>query len=269
MPRVLEEQSVAEHPGLETVDDDISEAEVAEEMARFRGRPDAVADLSDGGQVGGVTVFPVEDGKRMTQGRPSTRAAWRWDGTPTLLPLAYDPSGKTHDGARRYLLKRYCMCCQESGFRRRCPRCVKNNCHDCSASTVKGKVIPCYYLNKEKVPFQAKFYGSVDCFLPETQCIRHGGRGFKTEEDMRFHARVKHKLEYSSFLEAEAMRRSRRDDSEKDDLRQRLRELETLVRGQQNGGSAPATRTQELVAAVGTPDRPLYVSDKVKKPPRK
>ena len=139
-----------------------------------------------------------------------------WNGTETDLPLAWNPEGNGHDGARHYLLKRHCLCCHTGGFfGRQCKNCIKSNCSRCQASTdtasvqtftngktVKGWIIPNFYLKQEDVPYQAKFYGSVDCVIEF--CPRRGGMGFLTEQGMRIHAETRHRLEYKAHLESKA-----------------------------------------------------------------
>ncbi len=171
--------------------------------------PDQVGDLSDGGTVHGVKVTPRSGwgGKKMEKGRPAARRAWTWDGTETVLALAWNPEGTRHDGARSYLLKRHCLCCHFGGFRgTQCPNCVKNSCVVCNASTDVTKIIPCFYLRQGDVPFPRRFFGDIDCFLP--LCPRQGKRGFKTQEDMRVHARTRHQMEYTAYREVQAAGRT-------------------------------------------------------------
>ncbi len=203
----------------DSVDASLTKAELAEEMRRFDtgGTP---GDLSDGGMVGGARLTPMANGRKLDEGRPAARRAWTWNGTETVLPLAWDPSGKIHDGARRYLLKRFCTCCHKAGFRGpQCDQCVKTRCERCNGSRTAGKVIPAFYLNKEDVPYPERFYGSIPCFLP--MCPRSGDRGFKTEEEMRMHARSRHRLEYGAYLETQTSRRQ----DEVETLKRRIDEL--------------------------------------------
>ena len=195
---------------------DAAEEEAASKKFAFTPNP---GDLSDGGIVNGAKLRPNAD-KRITQGRPAARRAWTWNGTETVLPLAWNPDGNRHDGARHYLLKRHCLCCHAGGFfGRQCRACVQNNCQKCRASTdtvteqvlengktVRGWIIPNFYLRKDDVPFQARFYGGVDCFLQF--CPRRGTRGFLTEQDMRIHARSRHRMEYQAHIESQTANRS-------------------------------------------------------------
>lgn len=145
-------------------------------------------------------IFPSEGRKGRAKSRPAAVRAWMWNGTESLLTLQYTPSGKTHDNALPYLRKRQCMCCMQGGFRgTTCPNCIKNSCTKCEGKPDPKMIIPCFYLRKEDVPYQAKFYGEIDCFLPF--CVRREGLGFQTEQDMRVHARTKHKLEYAAHEE--------------------------------------------------------------------
>ena len=193
MPKLLAETDI------DQLDEQV-DAAIEEESWRV-GSTDGAPDLSDGGTVNGVRVRPARD-KTVTKGRPNARRAWMWNGTETLLPLAWDPDGKIHDGAKRYLLKRYCLCCTTGGFRgRHCPKCVKAECGACNGSTDKKKVIACFYLRQEDVPFPARFYGSISCF--HQFCERRGGKGFLTQEDMRIHARTRHRMEYQSYMETQ------------------------------------------------------------------
>ena len=77
---------------------------------------------------------------------------------------------------------------------------------DDNGKVIRGWIIPCNYLRKADVPFQAKFYGDVDCFLES--CPRRGGLGFKTPEDMRMHARGVHGVEYQIWQEVTAASRN-------------------------------------------------------------
>lgn len=209
-------------------------AEQQAEMGRFK--PSAPTDLSDGGTINGVTLTPMKDGQKLTQGRDNGRRAWMWNGTESVIPLAWNPEGTTHDGGLKYLRKRHCLCCSAGGFRgNRCPACTKNNCQNCAAGLSKkpnmlgngnpnsGYIIPNFYLKQEDVPFPTKFYGSFDCFLPT--CIRTASQGFKTQEDMRMHARSRHKMEYQAHLET--LNSSRSD--ELADLKQQLSDLKTAM----------------------------------------
>jgi len=203
MPRVLAENEVDLEQ--EAVDAVLTQAEeeAAEAATRLLAADERVPDLTDGGVVGGAKLSPRQQGRKVPQGRPAARRAWTWNGSDTLLPLAWNPDGTMHDGARRYLLKKHCTCCGFSGFRGiQCPACVKNSCSGCNSSTVRGKIIPNFYLRKEDVPFPQRIYGNIDCFLEG--CPRHGSLGFKTEQDMRMHARTRHKMEYQSYLEERA-----------------------------------------------------------------
>jgi len=242
----------------DSLDTVLTEAEEREAHAKFAmpttgGRD---PDLSDGGTIGGVTVWP--DGKKprkgepAPKGRPVARRAWTYNGSETSMTLAWNPDGTDHDYGRRYLAKRFCLCCKSGGFKfskklgARCPNCVKNNCSNCGASTdtskvhvlgngktVKGWIIPCNYLRKEDVPFPARFFGSVNCFLEA--CIRRDGRGFVTEEDMRMHAKGVHRTEYQIWMDVSASRKN----TEVESLRNRLDAL--MAQMSINGGAAIPT----------------------------
>ena len=218
----------------EEVDTMLTAAEEREAEARFAQQSGPVGDLSDGGMVGGARLTPMRDGKKQTKGRPAARRAWMWNGTESLLPLAWNPDGTMHDGGRRYLLKRHCLCCQTGGFRAsQCPNCVKSNCTQCRASTDRGKIIPSFYLRKEDVPFPARFYGSINCFL--AFCPRQGGKGFLTDQDMRVHARTRHRMEYQAYQDGMVAARS----DQVEVLRQRVDELTSLLysaRSETGGG---------------------------------
>ena len=204
----------------------------------------AAPDLSDGGMVGGVRVRPNRD-KNITQGRPAARRAWMWNGTESLLPLAWNPDGTVHDGGRRYLTKRHCICCHSGGFRGVfCPNCRKNNCDKCRGSNVAKNIIPNFYLRKEDVPFPTRFFGSINCFLD--MCPRRDSKGFLTEQDMRVHARSRHRMEYQAYTETIAEKR--RDDM--DVLKQQVADL--LAERRSNGNTVAQERTpaQERMAKV-------------------
>ena len=147
-----------------------------------------------------------------------------FDGTETMLPLAWDTDGRTHDNARKYLTKRHCLCCHSAGFRGvTCPVCIRNNCPKCLGRPDKEVIIPCFYLRKDDVPFPVKFYGDIDCFLQF--CTRKGGQGFKSQEDMRIHARSRHRMEYQAYMET--LQADKADEVDK------LREQVNLLLGNQ------------------------------------
>lgn len=214
MPIVLAEQDI--DPIADSIDGMLTKEEEAE----------AEAGLSP-------KVRPNRD-KRIGRGRASVRQAWMWDGTESMLPLAWNPEGTRHDAARHYLLKRFCLCCKSGGFYGvKCLNCVKNNCSNCGASTVAKNIIPCFYTKIEDVPYPVKFYGSINCFLEG--CPRRDGRGFLTEQAMRMHARSRHRMEYQSHIESLAEART----DEMESLRRRLDAL-----------SAPAAVLATPIAAA-------------------
>lgn len=257
------------------------EAALAKEVAGQFKPSGTAPDLSDGGNVNGVNIRPMtENGlapsprkaknQPLPEGRPAARRAWSWNGTESLLPLAWNPEGTAHDGARRYLRKRHCLCCHSGGFQMpagravQCPNCVKSRCTNCEASTLRRKVmtpagfeiswpiIPNFYLRKEDVPFPERFYGDVSCFL--SMCTRTGARGFKTEEDMRMHAASRHRMEYAAHLQTSAARERR----EVDELRRRIDDL--MLAGRNGNGHAapvpePAPQTEAKTAGPNTDAR--------------
>ena len=222
----------------EQVDAVLTAAEEAEALAAFPPlrQDQQVQDLSHGGMMNGVRVTPMSAGKKLQRGRPSARQAWMWNGSESLLTLAWNPEGTRHDGGRHYLLKRHCLCCGASGFTgARCTSCAKNSCTQCASGmdrskthtfdngkTVQGWVIPVFYLRKEDVPIQARFYGSINCFLES--CPRRGGRGFLTEPDMRLHARNRHTTEYQAHMESAAASRTDQMDAMQQQLNALLAE---------------------------------------------
>ena len=214
MPKLLEEGNAVE----EQIDADMTAAEEASAFTRLAERPGSSPDLSDGGMVGAARLTPFVGGRPSQTGRANARRAWTWQGSETVLPLAWNPDGTVHDGARAYLQKRACICCRKAGFKAKagqapiCPDCSRNNCPRCKAGTdrstvnklqngktVKGFIVPCFYLKKDDVPFQEKFYGDIPCMIHG--CIRVGSMGFKTETDMRMHARSRHRVEYQVAIE--------------------------------------------------------------------
>ena len=220
MPVLLENSDIDLE--AEAVDDVMTADEEATELASFL-TVGAVGDLSHGGQVGRAEVFPTQNHQRVSTPRATARRAWTWNGTETTMPLAWNPEGTQHDGGRHYLRKRHCLCCGVSGFVGTCRDCIRSHCSGCNGGTDKKKIIPLNYLSKEKVPFPQKFYGAIDCFLPT--CVRRGGRGFKSEEDMRMHARGLHRMEYASYMETSVARQG----NETDALRKRVDELTSIL----------------------------------------
>lgn len=196
MPRVLTDEEL--DPTTEALDQDLT-ADDERILREWQSPVGPVADLTDGGTVNGVNIYPTKNGRKEPRGRAAARRVWMWNGTESLIPLAWNPDGTIHDGGRRYLLKRHCLCCQASGFRGPCLACVKKACGNCQGGSDKKFNIPCFYLHKDEVPFPERFYGAVDCFLP--LCIRRGKFGFKIEQDMRLHARFRHRMEYQVHIE--------------------------------------------------------------------
>jgi hypothetical protein len=277
MPKILEESEV------DTQAEQVETAiEVAEELAFSRvGAQQNVGDLSDGGNVNGVMITPRRGGIKMAKGRPNVRQAWMWDGTSSLLTLAWNPEGTQHDGARHYLRKRTCLCCKVGGIIPRrgqpfaCPTCAKTNCDKCMAGTdrthevtlgdgtlIKGYVIPTFYLSKALVPFPTKFFGDIDCFLPN--CVRTGAKGFMTQEDMRIHARSRHKLEYLAWIEVKEATRP----DEVGKLQARLDAvLLQLSQGQTpvvdpETLNTPESSSEESATSGEAEEAPLYISTK-------
>ncbi len=207
-------------------------------------------DLTDGGAVGGAHIFPSQNGVKQEKGRPAARRAWMYDGTETVLPLAWNPDGTAHDFARRYMRKRHCECCGHNGVFRRnqCNDCVFNNCTKCRDSTDPTKIIPCFYLNREDVPYPQKFYGSIPCFLP--LCPRGGEYGFLTSEDMRVHARSRHQMEYQAHMETIAANKT----DEMDELRTQIKQINMLL------ADRLSTPVQET-SVVLEPDFTITVDD--------
>jgi hypothetical protein len=230
-------------PDTEALDNIMTEAESDAATGSLHTTPMPVENLHDG-----------KRGNRVTMGRAVARRAWMWDGTPTLLPIAWNPEGTQQDGGRAYMNKRHCLCCGVSGFRGNCLKCIKSNCVGCRAGTDRTKLIRCYYLTKEAVPFPQKFYGPIDCF--QSSCVRRNGMGFQTEEDMRMHARSKHRMEYASRQETLAEAKS----DETIELRKQVAHLTNLVLGQTAQASA-----QNMVVDPTTSTAPLYISEKPKK----
>ena len=105
-----------------------------------------------------------------------------------------------------------------------------------NGQTVQGWIIPCFYLAKEQVPFPARFFGNVDCFL--SFCVRRGEWGFLTEQDMRVHARSRHRLEYQAYIESQESAKV----DEVTTLRQQVASL--MAERRENGGSGPSKPTK-------------------------
>ena len=170
------------------------------------------------GQSGRV----IFDKAKREPGRPTVRNMWTWDGRPSTIPLAYEPSGKRHDGGRKYILKRHCATCNYTGFYGPvCPMCQKEG-------REQAPPVAAYYFKKEQVPMLQQFFGTVDCFVPV--CIRRGKYGFMDEPQMRQHAMGKHRLEYRAFQDSQQAR----NDRELTDLRSQVAALMAAqLQGQQ------------------------------------
>lgn len=270
MPRVLTEQEL--DPVTEEVNQALDLIEEQQQRPNWR-PPQAYPDLSAGGIIHDrghdVRVTPMADGRKLDQGRPTVRQGWSWNGSESLLPLAWNPEGTRHDGARHYLRKRHCLCCQRSGFSRAtCPQCAKNSCARCQGGAdrttenvlgngkrIQGWIIPNFYLRQDDVPFPANFYGPIDCFLPF--CPRRDGKGFKDQEQMIMHASTRHRLEWQAHLQSTRAR----EQSELETLRAQVAALTVAQLRQAGQAVAQAEVPQEQKL-------PLYVSDKPASPTR-
>ena len=259
----------------EELDEIMSPAE-EQRMAELRplSPSESTPDLSNGGRINGVNLYPVQDRERVSKGRANSIRAWMWNGTETVLPLGWNPEGTTHNSAMPYREKRHCLCCHQGGFKKKqgkplfCPQCVKSNCRKCRAGTdtteqilptgkkIKGWIIPCFYLRQEDVPYPERFYGDIDCFL--TSCVRRGALGFKTEAAMRFHARGMHRMEYLAHQESIASAKG----DELDSLKKQMAELQSLLLNQRSGSTPePVLPLRPDPPVVGAGAAPLYLSD--------
>ena len=235
-PKVMTEAEI--DPIAEEVDQQMMET--GEEIGIAQHKVDLsgnFGDLSNGGRVGQAEVIPVgESGrvifdKRLREpGRPTVRAVWAWDGRPSTIPLAYEPSGKRHDGGRKYLLKRHCVVCNNSGFYgRACPACVKDG-------RELAPVVPAYYLRQSQVPKQGTYFGMVDCFVPA--CVRRGKYGFLDEPQMRQHAMSRHRQEYRAFQDSQQARSDKQ-------VAQLQEQVNALLLAQINGRGADRTEGEK------------------------
>ena len=218
-PKAMTEAEI--DPIAEEVDEQMQQSGEEEVVPRHKvDLSGNFGDLSDGGQVGSARVVPVGDSGRVNfdkkmrePGRPTVRNVWMWDGRPSTIPLAYEPSGKRHDGGRKYLLKRHCVICNYTGFYGQvCPQCRKD-------SREIAPPVPAFYLKKEKVPNPQRWFGSVDCFVQT--CVRHGKYGFINEVQMREHAMGKHQKEYRAFQDSQQASSTK----ELSDLREQVNKL--------------------------------------------
>lgn len=201
MVKVLDESTI--DPAMDELEQELTAEEEAVETRRFA-PTESPGDLSDGGMVNGARLYPRSGwgGKKVEKGRPAVRLAWTAYGSESLLLLKWNPDGTVNDRGMYYLRKRLCLCCNNAGFHgRRCPECARKGCSLCRGSSDSSKIIPCFYLNPEKVPFPQQLYGDVDCFLPT--CPRRGSQGFKDEERMRLHASSRHRMEYRVHRETQ------------------------------------------------------------------
>ena len=240
MVKLLEESDV--DTIAESIDVELSLAEERQAAALGQYQEHDGSDLSDGGRVGSVDVHPTEGGRRVEKGRPSARRVWAWDGAESVIPLAWNPDGTSHDGGRRYLTKRHCLCCGISGFRgNQCKECDYNSCTKCNRGTDRSKIIPCFYLNKDDVPYAQRNYGNIPCFLQF--CPRSGTQGFQTDEDMRLHARSRHRLEYAAMIEAQQANQK----NEVEKLQEQINSLMAAALGNQQPIAEPTPIVQEAI----------------------
>lgn len=237
MPKAMTEAEI--DPIAEQVDQDMMESGEGVQVPQHKIAAEAfTGDLSDGGRVGRARLTPVGESGRVIfdkdkrePGRPTVRVVWTWDGRQSTIPLAYEPSGKRHDGGRRYLLKRKCTVCGYAGFYGpTCPMCKRDG-------RELAPPIPAFYLRYEQVPKPQRFYGNVDCFV-ET-CIRRGQYGFPDETQMRQHAMGKHRMEYRAYQDS-------RQGSNERELAELRAQVAALTRAQLNGNSpARSERTED------------------------
>ncbi len=250
MPLLLEDQDI--DLDAELIDVQLSDAEEA--MAAdltVRSEGSSTRDLTDGGKVGGATLYPMRDGRKVEKGRPAARRAWMFNGTESVIPLSWNPDGTVHDGGRKYLRKKHCLCCTDSGFVSHCRKCRDNLCPRCNGGRDPSKIIACFYLREVDVPFPEKLYGDIPCFL--SSCARKGEIGFQTEEEMRMHAISRHTRQYEAH---EAVKRS----SEASEISQLREQVNALVAAAlANQASRPLLEPEDIVS---TPEAPLYVSAK-------
>lgn len=244
---------------IAAVDQTLDAAEEAEVASAFPVGIENAPDLTGGGMVGGVKV---------QKGRAAAIRAWMWNGTETSLTLAWTVDGKGHDGGRRYLQKKHCLCCGDSGFRTRyCTKCRRDVCNRCRNSTVSSQIIPAFYLRLQDVPYPQHVYGNIDCFLPS--CIRRGIIGFQTEEEMRMHGRSRHGEEYRSWIEVKQSSRA-------DEIAGLQAQVNTLLAAALTS-SSPASQevvvnevTQSAASAVilqiGTEDKDTTGTRGIKRP---
>jgi len=191
---------------------------------------------------------------KTSYGRPAGARAYMWDGSETTIVLAWDIHGKTHDGGRRYLQKKHCLCCGFSGFREHCTKCRKETCQRCRSAHDKKQIIPAIYLKESDVPFPQLVYGDVDCFLPS--CTRQKDRGFRSLEEMHMHATGRHTAQWAAHKTAQESREA----SQVTILQQQVAALTTAVVQGRADEPAPKRRTRAK-KATGTPDAPLYDPD--------
>lgn len=196
---------------------------------------------------------------KASYGRPAGARAFMWDGTETTIVLAWDIHGKTHDGGRRYLSKKHCLCCGFSGFLEHCTKCRKETCSRCRSGNDRKEIIPAIYLKESDVPFPQLFYGNVNCFLPT--CTRKEDRGFRSLEEMHMHAVGRHTAEWEAHQTAQQSRET----SQVDLLQQQITTLTAHMLAENAPVSPPAeepTKQRRTRAkkepATGTPEAPLY-----------
>lgn len=190
-------------------------------------------------------------------GRPAGWRAFMWNGSETTIVLAWDIHGKTHDGGRRYLSKKHCLCCDFSGFREHCTRCRKDTCTRCRSGNDRKQVIPAMYLREADVPFPQQVYGEIDCFLPS--CTRRGDRGFRDLEEMHMHATGRHTAQFQAYRQV----LESQETSQVAILQQQVAALTTAMLTSKANGDTPAEkpvkkRRTRVTKTTGTSDAPLY-----------
>jgi hypothetical protein len=119
-----------------------------------------------------------------------------WNGSPSEIPIAYQPGG-TNPSISRYLRKKHCNSCGANGF-------ITPFCPTCTSSDV----IQYFYRDFASVPNKINWYGEVPCLCSQFgemtgECPRDGRilkdefTGFLSNQQMLMHATSKHPREYS------------------------------------------------------------------------
>lgn len=249
------------------VDEEMSEEVLFDRKERDRGQTFAA-------EGGAVKLLPTGFTDEMRKGkgnqdlqryeaRPSAITLYSWNGSPSEVPIAYKAGG-TDPSISRYLRKKHCNACSHAGFIT--PYCTKCGSQD---------VIRYYYVDYDQVPVKTNWYGAVPCLCSPAgemagDCPRDGTTrdnqltGFLHKQQMLMHATSKHPREYGIWRDTMGVAAPQPESGAVVALRGEIAELRAMLTVDKRPEDEGPTDAVRSPGAVGTPEAPLYTSDKPK-----